>query len=99
MKQILNGIKLAIQEGYDWLMRKLAKRVINEAYVDGQNAALITSLNSFHRARREDLWAITEDIKKCGEGFEFKDTDPALAYKLGKQIGIDVVTDRAKGVS
>lgn len=99
MSRILNAIKQSILDGYDWLMTKLAKRVVAGAYADGQNAALRTALNSFHRARREDLYAIRHDIETCGEGIDFKDTDPTLAYKLGKQIGIDAVIARAKGVS
>ena len=85
-----------INDAYDWVMRRLAKRVMNEAYADGQNSALRVALVQFDRARRDDHLMMLMDIRKIGESIPFNDADPKVAYNLGKQVAIEIIENRSK---
>lgn len=98
MKQAISTIKHAILEGYDWLMRKLAKRVITQAKADTMGHVLGLALREFHTARKLDLHDIVTQIDEIGAGMErhFEDTDPDVAYKLGKQVAIEIIEARMR---
>ena len=85
-----------INDAYDWVMRRLAKRVMNEAYADGQNSALRVALVQFYRARRDDHLMMLKDIREIGESIPFNDADPKVAYNLGKQVAIEIIENRSK---
>lgn len=95
---VIQTIKHAILEGYDWLMWRLAKRVIAQARTDTMSVALRTALKEFNNARKLDAYDIIKQIDEIGAGMErhFKGTDPDVAYKLGKQVVREIVEARMR---
>lgn len=81
---------------YDKFIHKIGKRAIAEARAESFTRALNISLIEFGKARKLDWIDIARQIDEVGDGMEehFKDTDPAVAYNLGKQVAIEIVHKR-----
>jgi hypothetical protein len=75
---------------------RLARNQIAEAYDNGRNTALETALDSFDRARREDLAAIIIKIDEIGGEItkHLANEDPVRAYQLAQQVTREIVESR-----
>lgn len=91
-----NKIKYLIEAGYDWVMQRIARQAIANAYRDGQATALRTSLVEFSKARNEDHLAMITEINAIGSSMNFADADPKVAYQLGKQVATEIIERRAR---
>lgn len=91
-----NKIKFLIRDGYDWVMQRIARRAIAQAYNDGQSKALRIALVEFSTARNEDHLAMINEINAIGSAMNFADADPKVAYQLGKQVATEIIERRAR---
>lgn len=91
-----NKIKHLIANGYDWVMQRIARQAIANAYREGQATALRTSLVEFSKARNEDHRAMIMEMTSLGSELKFNDADPKVAYELGKQVAIEIIERRVR---